>query len=489
MRSDGNRCNYEVEMRAHMVYQQAVQRFRAALECIQRAIESLGMVRGRKSVIMVSGGFIMDRSHDEFRDVIGAAQRANASIYFLDVRGLSAMPSFMTAQFGTPIDAQDFGATMADESEASAGAEALAADSGGFSVKNTNDISAGMQRIAQESQTYYLIGYHPTHTRRDGKFRRIEVKSARKGVTVRARKGYFAPDKDSGLKPISTDIEPKRSVADYGELRQAMASPFAIDEIPLSMTAFVRDANVLGKTKVAVLANVDTSSFVFEKKDDRLNDAFEMLLMVTHRETLEYAHYQQRVKIIVSERVRAQLLKDGYLLEREFDLLPGGYQAKLVIREEGRGKIGTVTHEFEVPKPTGLRLATPVLTDRRSEDGRQALAVTYRGFPAHGRLFCQYEVLGAAVDPTDGAPRVTSGYVMRSLAAGEQAVMAPTPIRSDRGRVMRMIGLNLDDLPPGDYELTLIVKDEVANRVIETVEPFTLIAPTAVVAPASGGAP
>ena len=74
----------------------------------------------------------------------------------------------------------------------------MAETSGGFAIRNTNDLGAGLARISRESRSYYLIGYVPQNDRADGRFRQIEVKVKRPGVRVRARKGYFAVDAESG---------------------------------------------------------------------------------------------------------------------------------------------------------------------------------------------------------------------------------------------------------------------------------------------------
>src|SRR6185436_18892325 len=124
-------------------------------------------------------------------------------------RGLGGLPTYTSAEFGPPIDTQDLGAAFMENLEASEGAESLASDTGGFSVKNTNDLGAGIKRIADESQSYYLVGYNSTNTARDGRFRKIQVKVAGKNLRVRARKGYYAPldgpakdkDKKPGIDP------------------------------------------------------------------------------------------------------------------------------------------------------------------------------------------------------------------------------------------------------------------------------------------------
>jgi hypothetical protein len=48
--------------------------------------------------------------------------------------------------------------------------------------------------IAHDTSTYYVIGYQPENARMDGKFRKIEVKTSRPDIKVRARTGYIATD-------------------------------------------------------------------------------------------------------------------------------------------------------------------------------------------------------------------------------------------------------------------------------------------------------
>ena len=194
--------------RAAEVYFQAMTRLRTTLDVTERALNGLTGARGRKSLILVSEGFIHDLNLDEFKRVTNAARRANTAIYFLNTRGLEGMPAGMTAQFGPALPEQDVGFAFAETYDAVAGSELVSSESGGFIVRNTNDLNKGIQRIADETRVYYLLGYTPSNAARDGKFRKIEVKLALpKGRDVRARKGYFAPS-DSG----KTAFAPKKGV-------------------------------------------------------------------------------------------------------------------------------------------------------------------------------------------------------------------------------------------------------------------------------------
>src|SRR6185436_10396772 len=122
---------------------------------------------------------------------------------FLDARGLLAGPSGLQADVAQPADLQDrsTGAGLDEVREGSEGSEGLALDTGGLVLRNANDLGAGLDRIGKEARSYYLLGYAPTNRAADGRFRRIEVKVARPGVALRARRGYFAPDSRSSARP------------------------------------------------------------------------------------------------------------------------------------------------------------------------------------------------------------------------------------------------------------------------------------------------
>src|SRR6185295_6135353 len=82
------------------------------------------------------------------------------------------------------------------------GLSALAKDTGGVAFDNTNNLRQGFNRIESDLRNYYLIGYSPTNEKFDGRFRTIDVKVSRPGVTVAARRGYFAV-RDTGGVPVN----------------------------------------------------------------------------------------------------------------------------------------------------------------------------------------------------------------------------------------------------------------------------------------------
>lgn len=172
-------------------YGRAAGRLRDTLRAMGRLIETIASEPGRKPVILVSEGFILSPRVLEFRSVTQAAMRANAALYFVDARQM------MLGASEYPVERNDLGAAgkvaiaQVELAGDAFGSETLAKDTGGFTITNTNDLAGGMRRIADEARTYYLVGYDPTKEP-DGRFRKIRVKVNRKGVRVRARKGYYA---------------------------------------------------------------------------------------------------------------------------------------------------------------------------------------------------------------------------------------------------------------------------------------------------------
>jgi VWFA-related protein len=465
-----------VQGKATEVYFQSVSRNRITLQILERTLTSLASTKGRKSLILVSEGFIYDPNLDEFKKTVQASRRSNVAIYFLDTRGLTGMPDSFTAQFGPPIDTQDIGAAFMETLEASEGAESIAADTGGFSVKNTNDLGKGIQRIADESRSYYLLGYNSSHTQRDGRFRKIKVElPGRKGLQLRYRKGYFAP-LEGGKSALDKRVGPGDP-----DIQAALDSPYAEETVPLRMTAYVFDETILGKASVMIATDVDVSGFTFEEKEGRFLDTLEFLLVVAHRETGEYFRYDQQVQMKLLPATRDRLGKSWFPVVRDFELAPGGYQAKIVVRDKNSGRIGTVVHEFEVPDISQFRVSTPILSDtlQPSPEGQKSVPRPVlslrRVFPAGSTLYAEFDVYGAAKDKANGMPKVSAGYIIRRLDGPVQSVVSPTPIKpTSIGKLSRLVGTRLVAAEPGDYEFVLTVRDEIAGKTLELREPFTV---------------
>jgi VWFA-related protein len=125
---------------------------------------------------------------DRLRRIGEDANRGNVTFYPVFARGLVAIDAPMGPDRPPASPLQD-AANLRTRQDS---LRALAADTDGESIINTNNIGGAIQRIADDLSSYYLMGYYSTNTRLDGRFRQITVRVSRPGVRVRARRGYRA---------------------------------------------------------------------------------------------------------------------------------------------------------------------------------------------------------------------------------------------------------------------------------------------------------
>jgi VWFA-related protein len=466
-----------VRSQAVDVHRQGTNRRRLTMRTMTRALEALAEARGRKAMILVSQGFVFQPGFPEMRRLVEASVRANVPIHFIDTRGLVALPDFMTASFTVNVDVQDTVAVLADITREAEGSENVALDTGGIVVKNTNDLSGGILRVSEESQAFYLLGYLPSNVARDGRFRKVEVRLAKeksRDLRVRARRGYYAP--------LEGDVPERESKADPVIVR-ALDAPFEIRDLPLGVTDFCFDEALSGQLSVLLAAEVDVAAVELREEEGRFRGDLALVVEAQHMETGEYFRVEEKVEMALLPSTLERLRRTGYVVSREFNLPPGAYQARVVVRDLGSGRLGSVIHDFRVPDGRQFRLSTPVLSDSLEERAagaegppRPVLRVR-RQFEPGSVLYVQYSVLGAAKGGTTYLPEVRARYEIRRadgsvFKASDETVINPTSI----GALLRLHGIGLAGAEPGEYDLVLRVRDQIAGKVLEVHEPFQVAA-------------
>jgi VWFA-related protein len=122
---------------------------------------------------------------ERFRDLLKSARQGNVAFYPVSPLGLQTIPF-------KPSGAADLAAFHAMQNRTDS-LLTLASETDGIAVVNTNDLTGGMRRVANDVNAYYVLGYYTTNTRWDGGIRSIKVKVKPKRNTIRARRQYRAP--------------------------------------------------------------------------------------------------------------------------------------------------------------------------------------------------------------------------------------------------------------------------------------------------------
>ena len=142
---------------------------------------------------------------NDMRDVFQTANTQNTSIYSVDPRGLAVFEYGINEGVGLQQDTIGLKSSLDS-------LHVLSNNTDGRAIVNRNDLAVGMKQIMRDSSGYYLIGYTSTRMPTDGKFHEIKVQVSRRGVNVRARKGYWALTKEDVAR-VSAPPKPEAPAA------------------------------------------------------------------------------------------------------------------------------------------------------------------------------------------------------------------------------------------------------------------------------------
>ena len=305
--------------------------FKSSLLTLKYVAESMAEAdQRRKAVIYVSPGVpgAETKFKLELDAILREAQRTNVNIYSIDPSGLGGLDNEDRTFAGIPADSFQTPQTAANDF-----LHILASNTGGLAIVNRNEFATGVTQIFRENGSYYLIGYRSSGDPTPGRYRRLEVRVYRPGLTVRARNGYYGrrsePTDGSGVSPT---------------LRKAMASVVPARDVAMQVTA--APFAVPGKrdsTMAIVLAVREPAPPPGEKSTK------------THVDVLVGA-YGPDGKRFGSQRLNAAIhlrAESGatvqYEVLSEMRLRPGRYQLRFAAESSLHGKSGSVYCDVDVP--------------------------------------------------------------------------------------------------------------------------------------------
>jgi len=454
-----------------------------ALEAIQGLVQGLAPLPGRKVVVLVSDGFLVglgaaeNRAFD-VRRIVDAATRSGVVLYALDTRGLVADVPGGSASFQGPGVLSAPGArsdlqTRGNEAQRQS-LNALAEDTGGFLVRDTNDLARGLGRILRDNEVYYLLAYEPTNAARDGKFRRIEVRlRGRSGLRVRTRSGYFAPDDRKAAAPASADPEAVRE----REMGQALGSLFPLQGVPMRMSADFIDLPPAGPQAV-IRTRLDVSGVPFTPKNDRYAADLEIAGAVyDEKGGLVGEVSGERAQLSLTEETYRRAMAEGLTVQKTLALPPGRYQVRMAAREATRSLLGSASGWVEIPDlaahPLTLSSIFLLADAGAGASDLTDVQVERRLRPGQGLHYVVHVYAGSAAGPPAGATlqgQIWQGSRLVGVTARHDLAFAPGGSAAKWSE-----RVSLQGFAPGLYELRVLVggpdgKEAAQRRVSFRVE-------------------
>jgi VWFA-related protein len=358
---------------------------RSVMATVRKLAEFMAGVRGRrKAMLFISEGIDYDINRVmgiegstassvmlDTQDAIAAATRGNVSIYSIDPHGLSTGAEDLI-QTSSTFEDQGVGLTSArNELRLSQDSlRVLAENTGGFAAVNQNDFNRAFDRIVRENSTYYVLGYYPTNDKRDGRFRKLQVRVKRPGLQVRSRNGYFAA-RGKASTPKTTATKALNPAID-----EAMGSPLPMPGIPIRVfTAAYKGA--APNAAIAVAVEIDASHLDFMEKDGTWNEKVEVVSAATDTNGKVFPGERNTVNLTMKPATYERVKSRGLRVLTQSNLPPGRYQLRIAVGNAS-GKAGSVIADVEVPdfakapfSMSGIALtsiAAPEITTVRPKD-------------------------------------------------------------------------------------------------------------------------
>ena len=333
-----------------------------------RAIsQSLAKINEKKSLLYFSGGLSRDGIENEasLRSAINAAVRADLAIYSVDTRGLQAIGPLGDASTGSYRGTSGYngGALMNnmqsnfDTQEVMA---TLSSDTGGKAFFDSNDFAPAFAQVQKDNSAYYAIGFHSTNLARDGKYRKLTIKINRPGIKLEYRPGYYAP----------ADFKHSGKEDREQELQDQLSSDLPATDIAVYMDAmyFRLDAT---RYYMPVSLVVPGSQIPFVKGGDKDKATLDIIGAVIDETKRPVGRIRDTVKLNLDASQQARQKNVQYTTS--FNLPPGKYEVKFVVRENQTGRMGSFIAEVTLPdlKKAPLKMSSILLASQRTPSKKQ----------------------------------------------------------------------------------------------------------------------
>ncbi len=312
---------------------------RLVLSIIKEVIRRMAEMPGERTIVFVSPGFINPDELSSELESMERALHAKVVINTLDIRGLyTEVPDISIERLPSPtisgvVQQYDINEHQQDSEVLADFADAT----GGTFFHNNNDLREGFQRLASPPEYSYVLAFKPQNLKLDGKFHKLKIvlKAPAKG-TVQARKGYYAPKG-----PADATEQAKQDIEDEVFSREE------VRDIPLEVhTQFFKAAQ--DDARLSVVARVGVRHIHFRKDNGRNNNDLTVVSAIFDSNGNFVSGTQKVLQLHLKDETLEGRLGSGLVLKSDFDLKPGSYVVRLVVRGED-GQMAAQNSAVEIP--------------------------------------------------------------------------------------------------------------------------------------------
>jgi VWFA-related protein len=447
----------------------------------------------RKSLILFSSGMTTTgiENLSQIRSTVDTANQSNMSIYTVDSRGLVALPPGGGASAGSPRGQALFtGNAMRQQIDNLSSSQetltTLAHDTGGTAFQDTNDLLPVFDKVVSDTQSYYVLGYYSSNTKDDGKFRRIRVEVARPDLKLQHRPGYFASKQFTKLTQTERDRQ----------LEEALSVDRPFSDLPIILEAdYFKNDGVSSLVPVSIQLAGD--AIHFEEKKNQREALFEFLAQITDPKGRVAGIARDTVQVHLPVQTAEKVRAGQVLYTTGFQLKPGDYSLKFLVRDNSTGKLGSFEQALSVPALDGksLQISSVVLGNRLVDARQNSEGVEHRGigerfqmlatktdplkigdkrivpsignvFRSRQTLYVYFQIYGASEDPQTKKPTLEASLIFlhgNTKVRESQPQLESQWNPDSKGTATIAMAVPLQGLKRGSYTLQIYLRDEVSD--------------------------
>ncbi|HJT67182.1 MAG TPA: VWA domain-containing protein [Pyrinomonadaceae bacterium] len=449
------------------------------LGAMRSIVDAMGELPGRKSLILLSDSIPIQNQELEpyeyenlpegagndwlyrrgLNKIAERAIRASVVIYSVDTQGLQTLGPTAADRFTG--DVRQFGPQMqnllANRSrllqDRRAGGDMLARQTGGFQIRNSNDL--GLDRIMTDQSGYYLLGYRPSDETFNKRFHHIKAKLRKSGLDVRTRLGFYGVSEDD----VKLQLRSPRQMTNL-----ALMSPFGAQNLEVELASFFANDAAAGSL-VRSFIYLDPSELTFKPVNDRQETSLEIHGVLFGDNGVPVEQVTHGLALSLKEAEFEKAKREG--LRLRFDMparRPGAYQVRIAVREGFGYKIGSAGQFVAVPDLRNKQLAlSGVVLQGVADPAAENAALSspaLRRYQANSDIYFAFAVYNGSPSMTMQTKLFCDGKSVKS--SPETAVDTTNQRDPERLLVTNVLRLPAD-LEPGNYYLQVVVTDKAAG--------------------------
>jgi VWFA-related protein len=309
---------------------------------LEDVIRRLATMPGERVLVLASPGFLLSTQFLDETGIIERANKASIVINTVDARGLyttDLLGDVSKPMTDTP-QTTGFKATyrVQEQTENSYVLGDFAYGTGGTFFHNSNDLASGLDRAGGTPAVSYILGFSPQNQKMDGKYHTIKVViTEKRKYEVQARRGYYAPRKVD---------DPKEQAK--VEMQEAVFSQDEIQDLPLDLQTQYFKTGDAG-AHLSVVSRIDLKGMHFRKAEGRNYDDLTVATVIFDENGNFVTGGEKILEMRLLDKTYDRLSQSGVVMKSSFELKPGKYMVRQVIRDSEGSQMAAKNGAVVIP--------------------------------------------------------------------------------------------------------------------------------------------